>query len=93
MTGNGIIASVVLLIIVMSYLRTKQAKNKVVRVATDNCTGCQLCVKKCRHKAMTVVNDENVRHILIDAKKCTACGDCVPACKFNALELIDRKLL
>ncbi len=42
---------------------------------------------------MTVEKGENVRHILIDAKKCTTCGDCIPACKFNALELIDRKLI
>lgn len=91
MTGNIIIASVVLLIIIMSYLRTKQAKSKVVRVTTDNCTGCQLCVKKCRHKAMTVEKDEKGRHILIDSAKCTACSDCIPACKFDALKVVNRK--
>jgi len=91
MTKYIIIGSVSLLVIVMSYFRTKRAKSKVVCVNVDNCTGCQLCLKKCRHKAITVVKDEERRYILIDAKKCTACGDCIPACKFNALELIDRK--
>lgn len=91
MTGTIIIGSVVVLIIIMSYFRNMQAKKKVVHVAIDNCIGCLLCLKKCRHKAIAVSNNEKGRHVLIDTAKCTACGDCISACKFDALQMADRK--
>ncbi|MDR0363623.1 MAG: 4Fe-4S binding protein [Bacteroidales bacterium] len=81
------------LIIILSYFRNKRAKNKVIHVIDNNCTGCRRCLKKCRHKALEMVNGETSnRHVILKhPEKCTACKDCIIACKFNALELVDRK--
>ena len=92
MTTYIISASLLLLIIFAYRQRGKRAKNKVVRVIDDNCTGCQRCVKKCRRKALDVVKDESSTHIVINPDKCTACRDCILVCKFSALELADRSV-
>lgn len=87
-----IVLSCLLLLFVLGYLRSKRAKNKVAHVIEESCTGCQRCLKKCRHKALETVDNEKGKYIIIKyPAKCTACGDCIAACKFNALELVDRK--
>ena len=87
-----IIASSLLLIIVLSYFRNKRAKSKIVHVIDNNCTGCQRCLKKCRHKALEIISDETSRRVVLKhPEKCTACRDCIITCKFNALELVSRK--
>ena len=87
-----IIASVLLLIIILAHFRNKRAKNKVVRIIDENCTGCQRCLKRCRYKALEIVNNGKERHIVLKhPEKCTACRDCILICKFNALELVDRE--
>lgn len=86
-----IIAGLVLLIIILSYFRNKQAKNKVARVIDNNCTGCQRCLRKCRHKALEITSNGRESHVVLNPDKCTACKDCILVCKFNALELVNRK--
>jgi NAD-dependent dihydropyrimidine dehydrogenase PreA subunit len=87
-----IIGSVLSSIVILSYFRSKRAKSKIINVIKENCTGCQLCIKKCRYKALEIVNNGSRRHIVLKfPEKCTACRDCIITCKFNALELIDRK--
>lgn len=92
MTKYIIIASSLLLVIVLSYFRSKRAKNKVVRVIADNCAGCQLCVKKCRHKALEMTDSDNGKCVVLKyPEKCTACRDCILVCKLKAVELVNRK--
>lgn len=82
----------VILLFILGSLRNKRAKNKVVHVINSSCTGCQCCLKKCRHKALDMANDEMGLRVAVKyPKKCTACGDCVAVCKFNALELVNRE--
>ena len=46
------------------------------------CTGCALCVKKCRVSAISgKVKDPHV----IDDEKCIKCGVCERICKFGAV--------
>jgi len=54
-----------------------------IRILTDQCTGCSLCVKACPFGAITMVDKKAV----IDLDKCTLCGACVEVCKFDAIEL------
>jgi NADH:ubiquinone oxidoreductase subunit F (NADH-binding)/Pyruvate/2-oxoacid:ferredoxin oxidoreductase delta subunit/(2Fe-2S) ferredoxin len=51
---------------------------------TQNCTGCQRCLKSCPSEAIAGVMKE--RH-LIDPAKCIKCGLCKSLCKFNAVEI------
>ena len=87
-----VVAASLLLLVILIILRRKRAKNKIVRVIDDNCTGCRRCVKRCRHKVLDLVNDETGQHIALKyPERCTACRDCVIVCKFKALELTNRK--
>lgn len=54
-----------------------------IKIITEKCTGCTLCVKSCPFGAITVVN----KKVVIDLHKCNLCGACVPACKFKAILL------
>ena len=87
-----VVLAVLLLFFIHGYFGNKRAKNKIVSVIDNNCTGCRHCLKKCRHKALGMKNDGQEQHITLKyPEKCTACGDCVAVCKFNALELTNRK--
>lgn len=87
-----ILASLILFFILGHARRRKRARNKVVHVVDDHCTGCRSCVKKCHRKVLDMVNDSTGAHVVVEhPERCAACGDCVTVCKFNALELTSRK--
>ena len=54
-----------------------------IRILTDKCVGCQLCVKACPFAAISMVDKKAV----IDLDKCTLCSACIESCKFAAIEL------
>ncbi len=53
-----------------------------VRLLTDSCTGCSLCLRACPYGAIEIV-EKKAR--FTDA--CNQCGACASACKFGAIEL------
>ncbi|MFA4991885.1 MAG: electron transfer flavoprotein subunit alpha [Candidatus Omnitrophota bacterium] len=54
-----------------------------IKVITEKCTGCKLCVRVCPFGAIEVVNKKAV----INLDKCTLCGACIESCKFSAIVL------
>ncbi|HAZ09854.1 MAG: electron transfer flavoprotein subunit alpha [Omnitrophica bacterium GWA2_41_15] len=54
-----------------------------IKVITEKCTGCKLCVKSCPFNAIEIINKKAV----IDFDKCTLCGACIESCKFDAIVL------
>ncbi|MEE8359378.1 MAG: electron transfer flavoprotein subunit alpha [Candidatus Omnitrophota bacterium] len=54
-----------------------------IRIITDKCVGCKLCVKECPFAAIEIKDKKAV----IDLDICTLCGACVSSCKFEAIEL------
>lgn len=54
-----------------------------IKVITEKCVGCRMCVKACPFGAIAM--DGKVA--VIDLAKCTLCGACVEACKFSAIDL------
>lgn len=53
---------------------------------TDNCIGCNICVKHCAHDAIHL-NAE--RKAEIDYTKCVGCGQCVALCQHDAAVVSD----
>lgn len=52
-----------------------------MRIVTEKCTGCRLCVGGCPFNAIKV--EEKKARVL---DNCTLCGACVSSCKFGAIE-------
>lgn len=52
-----------------------------IKIITDNCTGCKLCVSACPFGA---INVKNKKAEILD--NCTLCGACLSSCKFGALD-------
>ena len=50
-------------------------------VDIEKCTGCDICVKACKVKAIKIENKKAV----IDLNKCKNCDICIKSCPFDAL--------
>ena len=55
------------------------------RINTDNCIGCNICVKHCAHVAIHLNN----RTAELDYTKCVGCGQCVALCQHEAAVVAD----
>ncbi|NLC68636.1 MAG: electron transfer flavoprotein subunit alpha [Clostridiaceae bacterium] len=51
-----------------------------IKIITEKCTGCKLCIRACPYGAIEV---ENRKAKILD--NCTLCGACVESCKFEAI--------
>jgi len=58
-----------------------QSFNPELKVTYSHCDGCNRCVDKCRHGALSI-RDMSVS---VDRSKCDACGDCLDYCYKDAL--------
>ena len=55
------------------------------QIDEQNCIGCKICEKYCRHDAVKVVDKKAV----IDYDKCVGCGQCVAVCQKSAAVIKD----
>ena len=55
-------------------------------VSRENCVGCGICVRSCRHGAAAL---DAKRKAAIDAAKCVGCGQCIALCQFDAAHLAE----
>ncbi|UCH89807.1 MAG: 4Fe-4S binding protein [Thermoplasmata archaeon] len=62
-------------------------------VDSDNCTGCQLCMRNCPTRCIEMVDgpklrkDKPIKNPKVDTSKCVGCATCMSNCKFNALKM------
>ncbi|MDD4671204.1 MAG: DUF362 domain-containing protein [Bacteroidales bacterium] len=55
-------------------------------INTDNCRGCNMCVRSCAHNAL-LLNDKH--KAVIDYDHCVGCGQCVAVCQYDGAVLKD----
>jgi len=58
------------------------------RIHENNCTGCRMCEKYCKHGAVKVGKDM-IAHI--DYKICIGCGQCVAVCQYDAARVVWKR--
>ena len=67
-----------------SAVALNRADNSVMRITSDVCVGCLVCVAECLRGYMRWHNDLSVPF------KCVACGLCVKNCEGGALSIKER---
>ena len=61
-----------------------------IKMNTQKCKGCFLCVSVCPKKALYDsgrINEKGYKIIAVDEEKCISCGICATVCPDAALEL------
>jgi caffeyl-CoA reductase-Etf complex subunit CarE len=54
-----------------------------IRIISEKCKGCTLCVKSCPFGCITMID----KLAVINIEECRLCGACVTSCKFEAIEM------
>lgn len=61
---------------------------KIIKINSDLCNGCELCVKACHEGAIGMVNG---KASLMRDDYCDGLGDCLPACPTGAITFEERE--
>lgn len=69
--------------------RTKEPGE--IRINTEKCTGCGLCVSVCKDFSLEII-DNKVNKKLESCFGCIACGHCMAICPKGAIEIYGRTL-
>jgi electron transfer flavoprotein alpha subunit len=60
----------------------KWFSREMIRIITDKCTGCGLCITACPYDAVKLEDG-----VAVFLENCTSCGACAEACEFEAIEI------
>ncbi len=63
--------------------KLRQHSNVAPEVATEICTGCEICLKSCVHDAIGILEGK----ARIYPEKCVGCGRCISACLNRAVKI------
>jgi NAD-dependent dihydropyrimidine dehydrogenase PreA subunit len=64
----------------MKYL----SKITTLKLYTEACTGCGMCIEVCPHVVLAI---KNKKAVILDKDRCMECGACVSNCAFGALSV------
>ncbi len=62
-----------------------------IKLTTEWCKGCYLCVANCKPGALSISDEVNVRGvkvIQVDQEKCVQCGACYSMCPDRVIEIL-----
>ncbi|MDF9408748.1 4Fe-4S binding protein [Pelotomaculum isophthalicicum JI] len=66
-------------------MKNRYLKNvSTLKMNSDRCTGCGMCIEVCPHKVFDL---KNGRSEIVDKDACMECGACAKNCPFNAIEV------
>lgn len=63
-------------------------KRKIIKINSDKCNGCGLCVTACHESAIGIVNGKAA---LLRDDYCDGLGDCLPVCPTEAITFEERE--
>lgn len=59
----------------------------VPKIDGERCSGCDACIRICRHGALSLLSSDGVLAYRIDAEACTGCRLCVDICEDGAMSV------
>ncbi len=65
-----------------------------IRLSTEKCKGCGLCVSVCPKAALTMskeINDKGYNFAVVDQELCIQCGSCYRVCPDYVFEILDKE--
>lgn len=65
-------------------------KRKIIKIDSEKCNGCELCVQACHESAIKMVNGKAK---LLRDDYCDGLGDCLPVCPMDAISFEEREAL
>lgn len=63
---------------------------KIIKIDTEKCNGCGLCVNACHEQAIGL---RHSKAVLLRDDYCDGLGNCLPACPMNAISFEEREAL
>ncbi|WP_163338908.1 nitroreductase family protein [Desulfopila sp. IMCC35008] len=69
--------------------RTKESPE--IRINSESCNGCGLCVSVCSDSSLIIEND-TVKRSDVSLFECIGCGHCMAICPTGAIEIYGREL-
>lgn len=66
----------------------KNMIRKIIKIDSEKCNGCGLCVKACHEGAIEL---RNGKAVLTRDDYCDGLGDCLPTCPTNAISFEERE--
>lgn len=63
---------------------------KIIKIDTEKCNGCGLCVNACHEQAIGL---HHGKAVLLRDDYCDGLGNCLPACPMNAISFEEREAL
>lgn len=66
-----------------------------VRLKTERCKGCYLCMEFCKLGAISLADEPNARGFIpvkVDQEKCVQCGNCYKVCPDLVIEILKRRM-
>ena len=62
-----------------------------IKLRTDRCKACYLCMANCKVNAISLADTVNARGVIpikVDQEKCVQCGSCYMMCPDLVIEIV-----
>lgn len=75
----------------MTIPTSRTAESPEIKINTELCNGCGLCVSVCSDSSLTIEN-KSVKRSSASVFDCIGCGHCMAICPAGAIEIFGREL-
>lgn len=75
----------------MTIPTSRTAESPEIKINTELCNGCGLCVSVCSDSSLTIEN-KSVKRSSTSVFDCIGCGHCMAICPTGAIEIFGREL-
>lgn len=77
--------------IAINFRMKKEHEMEKIRLRTERCKGCYLCMANCKVHAISLSDETNSKGVIpvkVDQEKCVQCGSCYTMCPDLVFEIL-----